>query len=99
MSKKQITSNPKVVFQKKVRYRYVPVQETLTTDELGTYVTYGISVRTVEEEIAFISDVSTDYEEIERLADMCTAKALDPVHLGEVVQDFLTDTEAELALI
>ena len=99
MSKNHNTSNPKVVFQKNVRYRYVPVQETLTTDELGTYVTYGISVRAVEEEIAFVSDVSTDYEEIERLADMCTAKELDPIHLEEVVQDFLADPEAELALI
>ena len=99
MSNNHNTSNPKVVYEKKVRYNYVPVQETLTTDELGTYVTYGLSVRAVEEEIAFVSDVSTVYEEIERLADMCTAKQLDPVHLGEVVQDFLADPEAELALI
>ena len=98
MFKNHNTSNPKFVFQKNVSYRYVPVQETLKTDELGTYVTYGISVRTVEEEIAFVSDVSTVYEEIERLADMCTAKQLDPVHLGEVVQDFLANPEEELAL-
>ena len=99
MSNNHNKSNPKVVFQKNVRYKYVPVQETLTTDELGSYVTYGLSVRAVEEEIAFVSDVSTVYEEIERLADICSAKQLDPVHLEEVVQDFLADPEAELAQI
>ena len=52
----------------------------------------------MEEEIAFVSDITTDYEEIERLADLCTAKELDPLHLEDVVQDFLADPEAELAL-
>ena len=91
MSNNHNTSNPKVVFQKNVRYRYVPVQETLTTDELGTYVTYGLSVRAVEEEIAFISDVSTEFEEIQHLANVCTEKQLDPDHLSDVLEDFLAE--------
>ena len=98
MSKKNTNHKPTIVYRKKPRYQYVPVRETLTSDELGTYATYSMSVRTVEEEIAFVSDITTDYEEIERLADLCTAKELDPLHLEDVVQDFLADPEAELAL-
>lgn len=91
MSNNHNTSNPKIVFQKNVRYSYVPVQETLTTDELGTYVTYGLSVRAVEEEIAFVSDVTTEFEEIKQLADVCTEKQLDPDHLTDLLEDFLAE--------
>lgn len=81
--------NPKIIHKGKVRYAYIPVQETLTSDELGTYVTYGISVRAVDEEIAFVSDVSTEFEEIRHLTDVCTAEQLDPEQLSDVLEDFL----------
>ena len=98
MSQNNHHHNPTFSPVRKVRYRYVPVRETLTSDELGTYISYGLSVRAVEEEIAFVSDVTTEYEEIERLADLCTEKALDPLHLEDVLQDFLADPETELTL-
>ena len=74
----------------------VPVQETLTSDELGTYVTYSVSVRTVEEEVAFVRDVSTDYEEIRQLTELCTDKELDPGQINDVIEDFLADPEMGL---
>lgn len=80
----------KPVYCHSVRYHYVPVQETLT-NELGTYVTYGISVRTVEEEIAFISDISTEWEEMQAFAEQCTRQQLDPLHLPDVIEDFLAE--------
>ena len=98
MSKNRNHHNPIFSTVRKPKYRYVPVQETLKSEELGTYVTYSLSVRTIEEEIAFVSDVSTDYEEIEQLAALCTIKELDPIHLEDVIQDFLADPEEELAL-
>ncbi len=79
------------LFRSKVQYQYVPVQETLTTDELGTYVTYSLSVRTVEKEIAFVRDVSTDFEAVRHLAELCTENQLDPEHLSDVIDDFLVD--------
>ena len=88
---KQNNHNPTIVFQKKPRYQYVPVKETITSDELGTYVTYGISVRTVSEEIAFVRDVSTELDEIQHLANVCTEQQLDPDHLDDVIQDFLIE--------
>ena len=93
MSKKtnHSLSKPTLVYRKKIRYRYVPVRETLSSDELGTYDTYGISVRTTEEEISFVRDVSTEFEEIQYLTNVCTEKQLDPEHLSDVLEDFLAE--------
>lgn len=72
-----------------VRYRYVPVMETAESEELGKFVTYAISVRTAENEVARVSDVSTDFEEVRRLADLCTEQELDPEQILDVIEDFL----------
>ena len=88
MSKK---NNPNLVYCNKAQYRYVPVQETITTEENEVRVTYGISVRTVEEEIAFVRDVSTELEEIQALTDLCTEKQLAPIQLPDVIEDFLAE--------
>ena len=98
MSKKNFNRNPVISKVRKPKYHYVPVQETLSSDELGTYVTFSLSVRTVEEEIYFISDITTDCEKIKHLADLCTNKELDPIQLKDVIEDFIGDPEAELAL-
>lgn len=90
MSQNNHKPNPHII-QRKARYQYIPVQETLESEELGKYTTFGLSVRTVETEIAFVSDVSTEFEEIERLADICTEKQLDPEHLQDVLEDFLVE--------
>lgn len=87
MSNKKI--NPSML--RNVRYRYVPVQETVTDDEGNRHVTYGLSVRTVEDEIIYVSDVSTDFEELAKLADVCTEKGLEPIHLDDVIEDFLAE--------
>lgn len=87
-------------FQKdvsEVRYRYVPVMETIENEEIGTYTSYGISVRTVEDEIAFVSDVSTELEAVQRLTDRCTEQRLSPEHLCDVIEDFLADEALTLA--
>ena len=74
---------------RKTRYRYVPILQRMETGELGAYITYGLQVKTVEEEVAFVSDVSTEFEEVRRLADLCTEQELDPIHLQDVIEDFL----------
>lgn len=84
-------SNPKFSPVQNVRYRYTPVQETLSSDELGTRISYGMRVEVMEEELTFVSDISGDYEEVRHLAELCTAKQLDPVHLPDVLEDFLVE--------
>lgn len=93
MSAKSITP----IIKREVRYNYVPVQETKKGEDEASYVTYGLSVRSVEDEIAFVSDVSTDLEEVRRLADLCTEQELAPEHLQDVIEDFLVDSDAVLA--
>lgn len=99
MSKKNTCSNFNPIVVRNVRYRYVPVQQTIESEELGTYISYGISARTVEEEIFRISDVSTDFEKVRRLADLCTERELAPEHLGDVIEDFLAMSEEETVFL
>ena len=91
MSKKNTNHQPTIVYRNKPRYKYVPVQEALTSDTLGTYVTYSISVRTVEEEIAFVRDVSPDFEDARDFAEKCTENQLNPEHLDDLIEDFLVE--------
>lgn len=73
------------------RYEYLPVEERLTSEDGEDYVSYGISARDAEKEIAFISDVSTNAEEVARLAKLCTERKLSPEHLRDVIEDFLAN--------
>lgn len=77
------------IIKRKVRYTYSAVQEILETEENEKYVSYGISVKAVDDEIAFVSDVSTELEEVQRLAELCTEQELAPEHLCDVIEDFL----------
>ena len=76
-------------------YRYVPVKELLKNEETD-YVSYGISVLTADEEVDFISDVSTDFDEVTRIAERCTEEQLAPEHLKDVIEDFLNSENLTL---
>ena len=82
------SKTPNLTQVRKVRYHYVPVREPLKNEETE-YISYGISVRSIEEEIAFVSDISTDLDQVKKLAELCTEQELSPEHLGDVVEDFL----------
>ena len=53
--------------------------------------TYGIRAVRGSECVASFSDLSTDADLLDSLAVLCTYLELDPVQLGDVVDDFLTD--------
>ncbi len=42
--------------------------------------------------IANISPLSHDKRKVEHLANLCTEQKLDPIHLPDVVADFLRDS-------
>ncbi len=48
------------------------------------YLGYGISCPCRE-----IEDITTDYYRLARLVKLCNELQLDPVHLDDVVEDFL----------
>ena len=76
-----------------MEHKYIVVQSTYKNGEI-TRMGFGIAaveeydgVTTVLESI---SDISTDIEPIERLVKVCNNLQLDPIHLQDVVSDFLS---------
>lgn len=70
-------------------YRYTAVCEKLYSDELGEYESYGIEIRKNGELVCRVSDISTDKDELERLAELCEREELSPIHIYDVIEDFL----------
>ena len=75
-----------------MEYKYIVVQSTYKNGDI-TRIGFGIAaveeydgVTTVLESI---SDLSSDIEPIERLVKVCNNLQLDPIHLQDVVTDFL----------
>lgn len=73
--------------------KYRVFEEKLISDEIEVYVSYGLKCYNVsnenEECVASISDISTDRSFVERLAEKCTEGQLFPIHLLDVVEDFI----------
>lgn len=74
-------------------YRYLAVKELCQSDEIGGYETFGILA--FERcgkcwiEAGRVSDVSISVKEVNVLAQLYTTEQLEPVHLQEMVLDFL----------
>lgn len=57
-------------------------------------VSYGIAVYDAENTstvLDHISDITEDYERLSELIKTCNSLELSPIHLNEVVEDFLSD--------
>ena len=72
-------------------YQYLPIKERLYSSYLGEYRSFGIVAFKIcsgrREQVAFLSDISTDEAFAEQLARRCTDAQLDPVHLKDVALD------------
>ena len=65
------------------------VNYSTITDENGTkHDTYGISYADKE-----IKDISTEKKKIEKLVSLCNNLSLSPIHINDVIEDFLVDFE------
>lgn len=73
-------------------YKYIVVKSEYINGD-RTRIGYGIAV--VEEYdgsvsvLDSVSDISLDIESVEGLVELCNRAELDPIHLYEVVSDFL----------
>jgi len=74
--------------------QYILTECTFTANN-QTYITYGIALVVVSDEstvmIESIPDLSRDKERIQNLARLCTKLHLSPIHLTDVVADFLAE--------
>ena len=72
---------------------FLPVEQVLFAPCLGHYRSFGIAAvrlsRSRCEIPAFVSDVSTDYSFVSYLADLFTRGHLEPLHLLNVIEDFI----------
>lgn len=69
-------------------FRYVPIKESLYSDELGSYISFGIkAVDLLGRDVTSVSDVSTNEAFITELCNLCTQEQLLPVHLLDVIED------------
>lgn len=75
-------------------FLYIPCRELLFSPEAGLYWSTGIRVLGTADdelaEIAFVADISCAELEVTNLALACTSWQLDPVHLRDVIEDFLS---------
>ena len=73
--------------------RYLPVKQTLYAHGSGQYLTYGIAAvcfSQVDCQIpVFVSDVSADFTFVSRLTELFNREQLHPVHLLDVLHDFI----------
>lgn len=64
---------------------YKVLEETVTDEEQGQRLTYGIVAGAAE-----ISDISDKRDVVERLADLLNTRQVPLMHFRDVVEDFLT---------
>ena len=67
---------------------YTLIKSVIKDEDGNFHDTYGISNETRQ-----IKDISVDKEKVERLVSLCNSLNLSPMHLDDVVEDFLTDLE------
>lgn len=73
--------------------QYLPVENRVFSPDTGWYRTFGLRALRTDEgrdlELMILPDISTDYIFVLRLAGLFTGKQLDPIHLLDVLEDFL----------
>ena len=74
--------------------QYILIESTFTVNN-RKHTTYGIALVVVYDEstvmIESIPDLSQDKERVLHLAELCTELHLSPIHLEDVVADFLAE--------
>jgi hypothetical protein len=74
--------------------QYILIESTFTVNN-KKHTAYGIALAVVSDEstvmIESIPDLSQDKERIQNLAKLCTELHLSPIHLTDVVADFLAE--------
>ena len=65
-------------------YQYLAVEQTL----------FSCAQKRVPDswrQIAFVPDICTNAQQAQRLAHLCTQGQLEPIHLMDVIEDFVAD--------
>ena len=68
---------------------YVINQSTITDENGQQHTTYGISYNDTT-----VKDISINKAKVENLISLCNKLDLSPIHIYDVIDDFLVDFEA-----
>ena len=69
--------------------RYTVVKDTLLLENVY-YSTYGILILKNNKPFRYIYDVFPDIDKAEGLVKLCNELKLSPIHIYEVVEDFIS---------
>ncbi len=68
----------------------MPLEEHLHSNEIGDYTSFGLILKDDNgRELAKISDISNDEVFITEMCQLFTIHQLSPIHLLDVIEDFL----------
>ncbi len=71
-------------------YLYIPRKESLHSEDIGSYVSYGIQVRDETGKVyTNVPDVSTNETFVREQCAKFTQHQLEPIHLADVLEDIL----------
>ena len=73
-------------------WKHEAVEERVARPDLGEYTTWALRVRTAEGTVT-LHDVSVERRFVEQLAGLLNDLQLEPVHLQEVVEGFVSYPE------
>ena len=69
--------------------KYRSIREEMFSDEIGSYISYGIELTDGDNVVRKISDVSTDEETVSHLVLLSNELNLSPIHIDDVISDIL----------
>lgn len=72
----------------KITYCLIPSTVCINDEEI---ITYGIAALQGNIILDYIMDISDEYNSVLSLAELCTEEELDPIHIEDVVRDFLIE--------
>ena len=76
-------------------FTYACVESEIESEEFGIVRTYGIEVQicahsnSAPAHLLLVSDISTDREQVQRLVEWMDKLQIHPVHVDDVIEDFL----------
>ena len=76
----------------KAQYFYSVFEESRSSPELGAYVTYGVKAAPEDDHSACfdtVADVSLSEARLGVFVRLCNELQLSPIHLRDVIEDFL----------
>ncbi len=70
--------------------RYYVTEDLMFLEDVGEYKSYGIELREGERVLERIRDIDIRREGVEALCAICNSLELLPIHLRDVVDDYLS---------